>query len=561
MKYILGISYGHHESSCCLISSEGSIFYLREEWLSRVKNDYRFPVFALSYLNKNFPGLEKNLISICLFEKPLKNWLGIGTKKYLSVVNYLNKLRQFKKSDIFFEKDLKKVFKQLPEIIYCPHHLSHLYTTEFFSSTKDENTINIIFDGYGEGLSGALYKGQGKKIKLLKKYGAESSLGLTYSGITEWAGFNPNEDEYKVMALAGYGVPKFEKFIQENIIQYNIDSLDIKINSDFFNFSDSGLPTIKKKFIEVFGVVNHQISILKQKNILNVISSFQVVIEKLITNLIIQLSRKNSNSKQFLLSGGLFHNSRLVGHITKSIDKMITVSPSPGDAGSSIGAAYFSMICNNKKFIESISNPYIGPKIQDISSYTHLFKKVKSSNSFAKIKEILKNDEIFAVFSGFCEVGPRALLSRSLCCNAKSNKALKKLNTLIKKRESFRPIAPVISKEYLLKNFICNIKSLDNSYWMGQLLWPKSNAKLSQMPFLHIDSSVRAQVFDRKNKMHMKFVPILLQKLLNSGNIIANTSLNIAGDPMVFLPEDLYINCKRLEIKFIIQEENLYEIL
>ena len=105
MKYILGISYGHHESSCCLISSEGSIFYLREEWLSRVKNDYRFPVFALSYLNKNFPGLEKNLISICLFEKPLKNWLGIGTKKYLSVVNYLNKLRQFKKSDIFFEKD------------------------------------------------------------------------------------------------------------------------------------------------------------------------------------------------------------------------------------------------------------------------------------------------------------------------------------------------------------------------------------------------------------------------------------------------------------------------
>ena len=54
-EYILGISYGHHESSCCLFSSDGSVEYIREEWVSRVKNDFRFPIFSLSYLKKKYP--------------------------------------------------------------------------------------------------------------------------------------------------------------------------------------------------------------------------------------------------------------------------------------------------------------------------------------------------------------------------------------------------------------------------------------------------------------------------------------------------------------------------
>ena len=61
--------------------------------------------------------------------------------------------------------------------------------------------------------------------------------------------------------------------------------------------------------------------------------------------------------------------------------------------------------------------------------------------------------------------------------------------------------------------------------------------------------------------LHKEFIPELLQRLLMEGHIIGNTSLNIAGDPMVFMPEDLYINCKRLDIKYIFQDDLLYEIL
>ena len=154
-------------------------------------------------------------------------------KKNLTVLNYLNKLRQFKKSDIYFEKEIKKIFNKIPEILYCPHHLSHVYSTEFLIGKSQQETLNIVFDGYGEGLSGAIFKGLGKNIQLLKKYKTESSLGLLYSGITEWMGFNPNEDEYKVMALAAYGKPVFADYIQKKLIIFNSKNLDIKINEEF----------------------------------------------------------------------------------------------------------------------------------------------------------------------------------------------------------------------------------------------------------------------------------------------------------------------------------------
>ena len=560
-EYILGVSYGHHESSCCLFSSDGSVEYIREEWVSRVKNDFRFPIFSLSYLKNKNPDLEKNLIAVSLFEKPLKNWLGTGTKKNLSVENYLNKLKQFKNSDIYFEKHLKKIFRKVPEVLYCPHHLSHLFTSEFLLNNNNLNTLNIILDAYGEGLSGAIYIGQGKKIKLLKEFDTSSSLGLLYSGVTEWSGFKPNEDEYKVMALSGFGEPKFVDFIEKNIIQFNENTLDISINSNYFNFEDSGKGTITDTFIKQFGNLQNNKSILGQQQVLDCICSFQLVIEKIIVSLLSSLLIIHPQITQVFLSGGLFHNSKLVGEITRKINIRILVSPSPGDAGSSIGAAYFAMLCLGKKYVNKNESPFLGPKVPSLKQYSHLFSKLKLEDVYLKILDILSKDEIFAVFSGYSEIGPRALLSRSLCCNAKSAVALEYLNTKIKKREVFRPIAPVMHKKYALDLFEMNDQTIQNSFWMGQLLWPKKNdSKLNAYPFYHIDGSVRVQIFDDDSELLKKFIPKLIQRLLNEGHIIANTSLNISGDPMVFLPEDLYINCKRLDVKYVLQDKILYKV-
>jgi carbamoyltransferase len=558
MKYIIGLSYGHHESSCCLITSEGQLLYLREEWLSRVKNDYRFPTFSLKYIKEHFDDLEDNILAVCLFQKPFKNWAEIGTRKNLSLGNYLNKLRQFKKSDIFFHKDLKRVLNTKAEIFYCPHHLSHLYASECLLHNKSDKTLNIILDGYGEGLSGAIYKGRGREIKHIKSYNTNSSLGLVYSALTEWAGFSPNEDEFKVMALAAMGEPTFTEFINQNILSFDKSNLDININQKYFNFEDSGLKTINSEFEQKFSVPDKHTPIHEQTHVLNTVCSFQLTLERILINLIKALLIKYQDTDKIILSGGVFHNSKLVGEITKALPNKILVSPSPGDAGSSVGAAYFAMLCLNKEYLHNTNSPFVGPKLEQLDHHDHLFDKMDVCNTYNKIIELLENEEIFAVFSGYCEIGPRALLSRSLCCNAASANAIKKLNGLIKKREPFRPIAPAISQQYLEENFDYNVLSIQNSYWMGQLLWPKNKIEQDEMPFMHADRSVRAQVFNKKNKIYSKFIPKLLQRLMEENYIIANTSLNISGDPMVFLPEDLYLNCKRLEIKYILQNDKLF---
>src|SRR3546814_10495052 len=51
-------------------------------------------------------------------------------------------------------------------------------------------------------------------------------------------------------------------------------------------------------------------------------------------------------------------------------------------------------------------------------------------------------------FSGRAEFGPRALGARSILADPRNPKAKDLLNLKIKRRESFRPFAPSILKEY-----------------------------------------------------------------------------------------------------------------
>lgn len=555
-NWILGISYGHHESSCSIISDTGEIFFLREEWLSRVKLDYRFPKSSINYFLKNIIK-DGKINTVCHFQKPVKNWLSIGTKKNLSPENYLLKVRQFKESDIFIEKELKKVLKGKFDILFCNHHLSHALGSKLFA--KKRKSLYLVMDGYGDGGSGALFDNDFNK---LKAFNTNQSLGLLYSAITEWAGFAPNEDEYKVMAIAAFGNPTYKKFIENTVI--NFKNNELYINPNYFNFEDISLSAIKKAFYQKFKKPNRVFkNKLDDKNLCDVICSFQRVIEETVIKLIKQLLSIYKDIDQIVCSGGLFHNSVLIGKLVNKFDCEIVVPPCPGDPGSAIGAALFGAMYQKIKTPESSSQkPYlssfIGPKVEDISSYTNLFKKItntyKESCNFAK--SLLDDDESFGTYEGKFEMGPRALGSRSLICNAQSKKAVKKLNEHIKQRESFRPLAIIINENNFKKIFSDDDFLSINLLWMGQVNWSKTK---KQLPFLHHDNSSRPQIASKKNRSYND-LPELLRDL-SDDYILANTSFNIAGDPMIFAVEDLYMNCIRMGLKYVYSNRKFYEIV
>jgi len=562
-KWVIGICFGHHEASAAMISEDGDVLFIREEWLSRVKNDYRFPKMALAQLQKISDG---NIKTICHFQKPLRNWLGSGFNKIYSIENYKAKLTQYFDSDLSVAKDIKKIFGKKTDIIYTPHHISHLLNGSLFVDEKKfTTTLTCIMDGYGDGCAGKVYLKEGNDDYIqIDQIETVDSLALIYSAITEFLGFSVNEDEYKVMALSAYTEPKKADYILSNIITF--DENKIKVSKEFFNFSDAGKSTIKPAFTDVFGMSRIQRGVT-DKNIhldklsIELISSFQYAIQKVVTKYLQNLIDTH-DVEAIVLVGGLFHNSVLIGDIEKNIDKQIIVPPSPGDAGSSLGAAYFAAKYTFKDtFNLNIKSSFIGEQAQSLIEYDHLFCEEKVDiNEWLEYK--LNNDEVIAVFSNRFEMGPRALLSRSLIANAMSITAVKKLNVIVKQRETFRPIAISISE----KNYIdlfgndCN-KEPVSSLWMGSVK-KICNKKTDDLdiykPFLHVDSSTRPQVV--KENMRHEIDPSLFNLINERHKIICNTSLNIAGDPMVYLPEDLYLNMKRMQIKHVINNGKVYRI-
>ena len=558
-KWIIGLSYGHHESSACALSSRGELIYIREEWLSRVKNDYRYPKLAINEIKNN---IGENVAAIVHFQKPLKNWLGSGIKKSLSKDNYLAKINQFKEGDIFIRKNLKTNFKKLPNIYFCPHHLSHcLSSIPFIPNQNYSKNLHIVLDGYGDGISGGIFLQDKNDIICKKEFNPKSSLGLVYSAITEWANYKPNEDEFKVMALSAYGSNKYSKKILNEIILFNESTGDIEINQDYFNFEDLGISTLKPKFIETFGAydpnINGKRNAHLNKNLCDVISSFQNAIEESVKNLVNFFYDKFKEIDYILLSGGLFHNSVLVGVMEDSklefSDKII-VSPSPGDAGSSLGACVFGAIKEFDKDIGFLSgkNSFIGPHLECPSTMPHLFEPLNvDPKSF--ILDLFKKGESIGTYGGRCEMGPRALGVRSMICDATNIESIENLNIKVKQREPFRPIAVIMSEESSCKVFTKDFTNSLTSEWMGKV------SRMSvKMNFSHSDQSTRPQIIKKLSDLK-DFQPVLYD-LVMDGAVLGNTSFNIAGDPMVFSLEDLFINCIRMNLKFILVRDKIYKI-
>ena len=497
------------------------------------------------------------------FQKPLINWLSIGTQVNLTKDNYALKLRQFKSSDIFIEKDLKKALGKF-DLHYCPHHLSHALSSAFFAK-KSANRLYLILDGYGDGMSGLVMNGDYEEIQ---SFTHNQSLGLVYSALTEWAGFSPNEDEYKIMALAAYGKPTYQKLIENEVLV--IDGLGmIKINEKYFNFNDISLSPLKAAFFKKFGSINsirdNNYKASEDQLLCDVVCSFQKAIEKTVKVLIESLLKKYPATNQFVCSGGLFHNSVMVGVLEDYFEDLdIAVPPCPGDGGSSVGAALFGLIHMDHVAVKMNQfklplAPFIGPQADTLEPYTNLFKKITNKNSSIKFaKNLLDTDQCFGVFDGCFEIGPRALGSRSLITNANSKKAVKNLNEMVKQRESFRPLAIMVDEKQYKDVFGTQSLNSNNTPWMGRVSWSQMTQK--KYSFLHHDLSSRPQLVSSSTNS-FKFIPSLLRGLIKDGYILANTSFNIAGDPMVFSVEDLYINCIRMKLKYIYSNNNFYEVL
>ena len=539
-NYILGINAFGFNTSASLLKNGVLTGAVEEERLSREKRTRKFPIKSINYLlNKESVSL-KDLSAIGISWNPAINLEYFDHKKsdnlsYIpdllhSVPNHLFKMSKNLNED-FFKQEIKIGSKTLP-IFYVKHHLCH-GANYYLSPFKNSSMLTV--DAFGEKQSTVFFKCS-KNINQIWSQEFPHSLGSFYSTFTEFCGFKPQSDEWKLMGASAYGdEKKYYKRIRDLVILKPNGGFDLDLK--FFNHYQFHRPNYYNSSMSDILKLKPNNKQELNKNYYDLCASTQRVFEDIYFHLINSLQKMTKN-KNLVISGGCALNCLANGKIIeKTKFKNVFIPPMPDDSGAGLGAAYFVYkdIMNNKKRA-TFKNNFLGPnypnnKIKTILDKYHLsYKFIKNPSKEAA--ESIANGKIIGWFQDRLEFGDRALGNRSILADPRKKNMKMRVNATVKYREKFRPFAPAIIDTEGYNYF----ENYQDSRFMEKTLKIKKSFRNKIPAVTHKDGSGRLQTVSKENT---KFYNLIKEfKNITGVPLVLNTSLNYKGDPMVCSPED-----------------------
>ncbi len=545
--YILGISAFYHDSSACLFKNGTLVFACEEEKFTGIKHDSSFPFKSIEYIFNKFKIKEGEIEAVCYYESPnlkykrvLKN---LKTNFFKSPYHCIKSYINIVKNRYVLSKLLPKYSKN---IFYSTHHESHQYYS--FYTSNFQSSVCLSIDGVGESETLSMGLADNVGINYIPMAEYPHSLGLFYSAMTSFLGFKPNEGEYKVMGLAPYGNPN--KFIDKvrKLITYKNSTL--KCDMDVFCWDKSS------SFMFNYNLSQH-LEIeprVPDSEILGEHMDLAAAVQKRYEEILFEILKSINiitDIGNLCLSGGCAYNGTANGKIVRnSFFNNLWIPMAPSDAGSSIGACIHYMVKNKKLKNRITKNPFIGPSY----FYDDYIKKIKGLKYFKftsetalikNIAKLLNKGKVIGWYRGHMEFGARALGNRSILANPTLPDMKDKINKVIKKRESFRPFAPMVIKE---KQHIY-FDVTDDVPYMNQIVQVREEYKDKLPSVTHIDGSARIQTVYRNTIIY----DLLTEFEKVSGYpILLNTSFNIKDKTMVLTPKDAIDTFKNTEMDLLV---------
>lgn len=451
---ILGFNETSHDAAVAVIDGDKILFAGHAERYSKIKNDwYTNPELWDDATKQGEPD------AIAYYEKP---WL---KKIRLSIRGGAADWKPLNRYDVSFK-----------------HHYSHA-CAGYYTSPFNKAAI-VVLDAMGEFATSTVWAGDGEDIKLVKEVKYPLSFGLFYTAFTKLIGLKPNEHEYILMGMAGYGDPRT---YYEDVVSY--------------------FPSItRQKYNYHKGIVDWPYNILKEQDKFDIAAAVQFVYEERLIEFMSQVRESLPEYKNLVFMGGCALNASANTKLWRFFDD-IWIMPNPGDAGSSLGAA----LALRKEHVKW-DGPYIGHDL---------------GNEYPvdKVFEELMTNKICAVAAGRAEFGPRALGNRSILADPRDPEIKDKVN-MIKQRELFRPFAPVIMAEHASEWF-------DMDYESPYMQYTPRCLKPDLVPsVVHIDGTSRVQTVTREQHPGLYAV---LEKFYKATGVplLLNTSLNVKGQPLL----------------------------
>jgi len=533
----IGINYSQmHDSSACIARDGETLFAVAEERLSRLKHDARFPVRAIQAC-LDFAGVKSADLDYVCFGWPaprrmyfhdLRNYL--AGQRSLNYSNVLNSTRLY--ASMRHQRGGLGPFERhfghgKAKVRYVDHHLAHGISAYAFSGFED--AAIVVIDGRGAWEATSIWRGHAGRLEHVLTVPWPNSLGLFYAQFTQYLGFTPNSDEWKVMGLAPYGSADVDlsPFANPDDHPYRVHTRSL--------LGPDSSPTAGIE--KVLGQSRKPESEINDRH-KNVAFAVQDMCERAMFSLV-RTAVEQTNCRNLCIVGGVALNSKANGKILASgmIDKLF-VQPAAGDDGVCLGAALAPYLDGGGQLpMHTLRDASLGQSISDqeiertLQTYKVRYSRLDDPAKTAA--ELIAFGKIVGWFQGRMEFGPRALGNRSILADPRDPEMNARVNNAVKFREWWRPFAPSMlaeaSGEYL--------ENAPDSPFMIITAQVRPEKRSVIPSVTHVDGSARPQTVERQIR------PLYWNLIKRFGEItgvpvVMNTSFNLRGEAIVSSPTD-----------------------
>jgi carbamoyltransferase len=533
----IGINYSQvHDSSACIARDGEVLFAVAEERLSRMKHDARFPVQSIKAC-LDFAGVNPNDVDFlgqgwsrprAAFLHDLRN-LAFGQRP-MDLRALLNSSRYF--ASMWHQRGGENRFRQMfpgakARFRFVNHHLAHAISAYAFSGFDDAAVL--VLDGRGAWEASSLWRGRAGRLEHMWTIPWPNSLGLFYAQFTQYLGFVPYSDEWKVMGLAPFGGPGVDlsDFIQPDSNPYRVDTHRL-LGKDSAPIAGIEARLGPGRIPESEIDSRHK----------NLAFAVQDMCERAMMTLA-RCAVAATGSRSLCLAGGVALNSKANGKILASglVDR-IFVQPAASDDGVCLGAALAPLLDSGGKLpVHKMRDAYLGVEFSDSEIATALetykIHAVRVSDPADVAAEMLANGKMLGWFQGRMEFGPRALGCRSILADPRDPEMNARVNNAVKFREWWRPFAPSMLAEVADQY----LESATDSPFMVLTAQVRPEKRSVIPSVTHVDGSARPQTVEREvNPLYWRLIYEFGQR--TGVPVVMNTSFNLRGEPIVCTPTD-----------------------
>ena len=524
--------YMYHDAAAALVRDGVLIAAVEEERVNRIKHTTKFPINAVRACLET-AGVTPADIDGVGYYFPEQYLDGMLNGLYVD-----NPAVPARSSRQLIKERLREGLGwELPDdkLFYASHHRAHAVSG--FTRSGMEEALVVVLDGMGDDCSGTIFSAAGGQLETLVKFPMHKSLGLLYLGATRYLGFHFG-DEYKVMGLAPYGDP--------GVFREVFDSMyTLSPNGDYdFPAHALSMDFVANTFFAL-GLPPRRSTDPVEQHHKDFAAGLQVMLERIVLHVMKHWSLSTRHTS-LVFSGGVAHNCSLNGVVLRSgLFTDVFVHPASHDAGTAEGAALLAQesLGGTIRLKERLRSASVGPALgstravgETLASWGELVAYEQPADLVETAARLLAEGAVIGWAQGRSEFGPRALGNRSILADPRPAANRTRINAMIKKRESFRPFAPMVVPEAADTYFELP-DTVANYDFMSFVVRVRPEHQQTLGAVTHVDGTARIQVVDpevnaRAHRLVSRFGE------LTGTPVLLNTSMNNNAEPVAQSVED-----------------------